>query len=77
MTGELYAGKFSMDNSWYRVQICSVGSDRVEVLFVDYGNSELTTLNNLRTLDKSLETYPGQVSTLTDLLTKLVLPRLL
>lgn len=62
MTGELYAGKFSVDDQWYRVEVCTVGKGAVEVLFVDYGNMEVTTLDNLRTLDQSLEIYPGQVS---------------
>lgn len=61
MTGELYAGRFSVDNQWYRVQICSVDRDKIDILFVDFGNTETTSLDQLRVLEQSLEKYPKQV----------------
>ena len=66
MTGELYAGKFSLDNQWYRVQIRDISKDQIGVLFVDFGNMEMTTLDQLRMLDHSLARYPAQVSHVTD-----------
>lgn len=62
MLGELYAGQFSFDNQWYRVQITNVGRNDIKALFVDFGNSEQTSVDRLRVLDRSLEKYPGQVS---------------
>ena len=41
-TGTLCAAQFTVDDAWYRGRIGQVvGADSYEVMFVDYGNSEI------------------------------------
>lgn len=40
--GDLCAAKFSADNAWYRAKIESVQGKNVRVVFVDYGNKEVS-----------------------------------
>lgn len=40
--GDLCAAKFSADNEWYRAKIESVQGKNVRVVFVDYGNKEVS-----------------------------------
>ncbi|KAI0476527.1 tudor domain-containing protein [Xylariaceae sp. FL0804] len=53
-TGEYVAAKFSADGQWYRARVRS--NDRsakaAEVVFIDYGNSEMQPWSNLRPLDQ-------------------------
>ncbi|XP_014678990.1 PREDICTED: uncharacterized protein LOC106818830 [Priapulus caudatus] len=46
---------------WYRGQVVSITGDSVEVLYIDYGNSETLTLSALRLLDSDLAALPKQV----------------
>ena len=58
--GELVVALFSDDGQWYRAVIsksCEDGQS-CEVLFVDYGNSDMVPFENLRTPDPSLATHP-------------------
>lgn len=55
-TGELVSARFSVDNEWYRARVRRNDREtrRADVLFVDYGNTELVPWDRLRplTLDK-------------------------
>ncbi|MCJ1470211.1 hypothetical protein MMC07_008856 [Pseudocyphellaria aurata] len=55
-TGELVSARFSLDDEWYRARVRRNDREtrRAEVLFVDYGNTELVSWDRLRplTLDK-------------------------
>ncbi|XP_052774771.1 uncharacterized protein LOC128213245 isoform X2 [Mya arenaria] len=44
------AAKFTEDNMWYRAEITTPGQSEVEVLFVDYGNSQKITTSKLKQL---------------------------
>ncbi|XP_069701642.1 uncharacterized protein tud isoform X2 [Periplaneta americana] len=52
---ELCAAKSVADGQWYRGKITSVNSEErtCTVLFIDYGNSEIIPLENVRMLDTS------------------------
>ena len=53
--------KFSEDDGWYRARVTSVAeSGEVTAHFVDYGNSEVTSVTNLRECPNSLLKEPIQ-----------------
>ncbi|XP_052771757.1 tudor domain-containing 6-like [Mya arenaria] len=60
MSGELYAGRYSIDNQWYRVQVHKVIDGTVMVHFVDFGNTETCPISELRVLDQELESLSAQ-----------------
>ncbi|KAJ7072239.1 hypothetical protein C8F01DRAFT_1205852 [Mycena amicta] len=53
--GELVSAKFS-DGSWYRAKIRRAA----EVVFIDYGNQDVVSFNNIRPLDAKFRSLPGQ-----------------
>ena len=61
VVGNPICAQFSEDNSWYRAVIKSVHSDfEVEVHYVDYGNSEVILLSDVRQLSKRFFNLPVQ-----------------
>jgi len=60
--GELIAGKFTVDNNWYRAEVQKINGDKIQVLYVDYGNVETVSAERLRALgaDFSLSVLPRQ-----------------
>lgn len=40
--GDLCAAKFSEDNEWYRAKIERVQGTNASILYVDYGNKEVS-----------------------------------
>ena len=55
--------KFVLDSSWYRAVITNVGClpyGKVEVRFVDFGNSQKTRLSDIKELKADLHTLPMQ-----------------
>ena len=59
--GNPVCAQFSEDDSWYRAAIKSVPSDfEVEVHYVDYGNSEVILLSDVRQLSKRFFNLPVQ-----------------
>ena len=58
---EVVAAKFSVDNSWYRGQILKVHDNSMfTVFFLDYGNSECLSSNQLQPLPRSFVSYHRQ-----------------
>ncbi|XP_043481522.1 uncharacterized protein LOC122510734 isoform X2 [Leptopilina heterotoma] len=52
---------YEVDERWYRVKILKSVGDKVNVLYVDYGNEETVNVNQLRTISKDLVTQmPSQ-----------------
>ena len=47
--GHPVLAKYSEDDLWYRAEVISsaITDEKVEVMFVDYGNSELVSLSNI------------------------------
>ncbi|KAL9980435.1 hypothetical protein ACROYT_G009026 [Oculina patagonica] len=59
--GNPICAQFSEDNCWYRSVVQSVPSDfEVEVHYVDYGNSEVVLLSDVRQLSKRFFDLPVQ-----------------
>ncbi|XP_069123904.1 serine/threonine-protein kinase 31-like isoform X2 [Argopecten irradians] len=52
---KVYAAQFSEDNMWYRCSIKQfVGTERVKVQYIDYGNSEEISVNSLVEIPQTL-----------------------
>ena len=59
---EVVCGQFSEDSKWYRAKV--IGMDpadptKVELLFLDYGNSEFCDVSTIRALSPSLPSHPA------------------
>ncbi|KAK3090131.1 hypothetical protein FSP39_009383 [Pinctada imbricata] len=50
--------KFNVDGYWYRAQVDNVSEKDISVHFVDYGNSDSVTKENIRPLDKTILSAP-------------------
>ncbi|XP_054718461.1 RING finger protein 17-like [Uloborus diversus] len=61
MPGMACCAKYSYDNNWYRCEVTNLGENDVEVLYVDYGNSETLPVNNLRSPEDFFIEFPVQV----------------
>lgn len=48
--GDYCCAKFTTDNSWYRAHVKDIRGDTVDVLFIDFGNSDSVSKDNLRSL---------------------------
>ncbi|KAF9425874.1 hypothetical protein BGZ76_003048 [Entomortierella beljakovae] len=59
---ELVSAKFTEDNCWYRAKVIRnvAESKSVEVLYVDYGNSETVPLTRVRPLPPQFNSLPHQ-----------------
>ncbi|XP_053700585.1 tudor domain-containing 6 [Synchiropus splendidus] len=49
---------FTSDNQWYRAQVISRVENKVQVVFIDYGNESEVELQDVRVLPKSLLDLP-------------------
>jgi staphylococcal nuclease domain-containing protein 1 len=56
------AAKFSVDGAWYRARVTKVRptAKEVDVVYIDYGNSETVQFTNIRPLDSTLASLPAQ-----------------
>jgi len=48
--GDLVAGQFTVDETWYRARILAINADGYKVQYIDYGNSETIGRERLRPL---------------------------
>lgn len=55
--GAICAAKFPEDEQWYRARVLSHGDAGTEVLYIDYGNSAITT--ELRVLPEDIVSIPA------------------
>lgn len=59
--GDVCVAKFSMDDEWYRAKVLSCkSSGEVTVLFIDYGNKEVTKAASLAQIPAGFESLPAQ-----------------
>ncbi|OZJ04390.1 hypothetical protein BZG36_02420 [Bifiguratus adelaidae] len=58
--GELVSAKFTEDDQWYRAKVRKVTSDTVDVIYVDYGNSETLPISRVRPLPGQFTALPHQ-----------------
>lgn len=57
--GDLCAAKFT-DAEWYRARVEKIGATGVSVLYVDFGNREVTNSTRLATLPATYQSLPAQ-----------------
>ncbi|XP_071731814.1 ribonuclease TUDOR 2-like [Rutidosis leptorrhynchoides] len=64
--GDIVLAQFSQDKSWNRAMVVNgprgavqSTKDQFEVFYIDYGNQETVTYNQLRPLDPSVSSAPG------------------
>ncbi len=58
--GSFVVAQFSEDEQWYRALVTSTTGEKVEVIFVDYGNRELLSLAKIRPIAKEFTHLPAQ-----------------
>lgn len=60
--GEVCSSRYALDNRWYRglVAKCNRVSNTALIYYVDYGNSEIVTLDRLRVLPQRFQDMPAQ-----------------
>ncbi|XP_032398709.1 tudor domain-containing 6 isoform X2 [Etheostoma spectabile] len=54
----LYCAAKAADGEFYRATVMEVGETKVKVFFVDYGNTEVVDLNNVKTLHDEFKKLP-------------------
>ena len=52
--------QYIVDGCWYRGKILALNSQKVDVLFVDYGNKQKSQLDDLKAIEKTFLTLPPQ-----------------
>ena len=56
------AARYAKDNKWYRAQVSKLpGKRKVEVQFVDYGNTETVDCSDISRIPDDYIKYPMQV----------------
>lgn len=59
--GDICVAQFSMDDEWYRAKVLSAKSNgECTVLFIDYGNKEVTSSAKLAQIPAGFESLPAQ-----------------
>ncbi|KAI7860214.1 hypothetical protein BDC45DRAFT_600942 [Circinella umbellata] len=58
--GDIVSAKFTEDDSWYRAKVRRVAGDSVDVLYIDYGNSEVLPTSRIRVLPSQFKTLKPQ-----------------
>ncbi|XP_023213664.1 uncharacterized protein LOC111616493 [Centruroides sculpturatus] len=56
----LCIAKYTVDNEWYRAVIKSCDADQAEVMFIDYGNSDIVPLSQIKVITEDLSNIPAQ-----------------
>ena len=52
--GSLCCAQYSQDGAWYRAKVLQVQGPKAKVRFIDYGNSEVVEVSQLKQLDPSV-----------------------
>lgn len=58
--GTIVAAQYSEDRSWYRAKVLSVDDNDISVLFIDYGNSEVVTMEKIQPINDQFVSLPAQ-----------------
>jgi len=57
--GDLVIARFTQDKSFYRAKVGKVMGHRVEVHYIDFGNSEVVEVSSLKVLPPEFRLHPG------------------
>ncbi|KAI9318980.1 hypothetical protein BX666DRAFT_1876151 [Dichotomocladium elegans] len=58
--GDLISARFTEDDSWYRAKVRRVSTSGVEVIYIDYGNSEFIPITRVRPLPDQFKALKPQ-----------------
>ncbi|KAI9300621.1 hypothetical protein BJ944DRAFT_21573 [Cunninghamella echinulata] len=58
--GDIVSAKFTEDDCWYRAKVRRISSEGVEVLYIDYGNSEVLPFSRIQPLASQFKTLKPQ-----------------
>jgi len=58
--GDICVAKFSLDDEWYRAKVLKVDGNKIHVLYIDYGNQEITVATKLGEISPGFTTLPAQ-----------------
>ena len=59
--GDFGVAKYSDDNRWYRARlIMCEGHNEIKIVFVDFGNIEIKSINDFFPLEKAFTDLPAQ-----------------
>ena len=58
--GATVAAQYSEDKSWYRAKVLNVENDNISVLFIDYGNGEVVTMDKIQPIEDQFLSLPAQ-----------------
>ena len=58
VVGDFVCGQFTEDSKWYRARVLSLEpEDKAELLYIDFGNSEVVEISSIRSLYLSLPSH--------------------
>ena len=52
--------RFAQDSLWYRGKVLEIDQNEVTVQYVDYGNTETKSINEIKLMHPTFYTLPGQ-----------------
>ncbi|KAI8093293.1 uncharacterized protein BX664DRAFT_329393 [Halteromyces radiatus] len=58
--GDVVSAKFTEDDCWYRAKVRRVSAEGIEVLYIDYGNSETLPLSRIQPLASQFKSLKPQ-----------------
>jgi hypothetical protein len=59
--GDFGVAKYSEDDIWYRARlIMCEGQDQIKIVFIDFGNIEIKSINEFYPIDKLFIDLPAQ-----------------
>ena len=61
VVGELYCGKFAVDDVWYRARIIREIKDKYEVHYIDFGNYEVIGKDRIGLISQELRQVKSQL----------------
>ncbi|GFR13574.1 RING finger protein 17 [Trichonephila clavata] len=61
LPGKPCCAKYSFDDNWYRCEVTDLTENGAVVLYVDYGNSEIVSLNDLKEIEHQFIDFPVQI----------------
>lgn len=60
--GEILIAKYEEDGNFYRAIVRQIKDNNITVSYLDFGNSDTTTIDNLRPISDQLKEYPSCVT---------------
>lgn len=58
IVGDMYCARYNMDGCFYRAVVKSIEKEKIKIVFIDFGNEEYVTKQDLKQLPDSLKRVP-------------------